>query len=124
MNKLLISILVAVLSFTIIEIPATGVPANPASIPLGSVLQAQSVHSGADLTSVGATIYDSDRLETQEDGILRVRLGKSQMDLLPSTTAEVHRLSYGYVARLFRGTLFASSPSGQTFQLLANGATI
>ncbi|MCU1343629.1 MAG: hypothetical protein JWN92_3052 [Candidatus Acidoferrum typicum] len=124
MNKLLISVLVAVLSFTLLEIPATGVPANPASIPLGSVLDAERAQLGADITFGGATIYDGDRLETQEDGILRVRLGKSQMDLLPSTTAEVHRLSNGYVARLFRGTLIASSPSGQTFQLLANGATI
>jgi hypothetical protein len=117
-------VLFAVLSITLLEIPATGVPANPASIPLGSVLQAQSVHSGADLTSVGATIYDGDRLETPEDGILRVRLRNSQLYLQQSTTVEVHGLANGYVASLFRGTVIASSPSGQTFQLLANGATI
>src|SRR5882724_3104540 len=124
MNMLIKSVAVAVLSFTFLEIPATGVPANPASIPLGSVLQAERVHLGVDITSGGATIYDGDRLETQEDGILRVRLGKSQMELRPSTTVEVHRLPNGSVASLFRGTVIASSPPGQTFQLLANGATI
>jgi hypothetical protein len=118
------SVLLAVLSFTILEIPATGVPANPASVPLGSVLQAERIHLGVDTTSGGATIYDGDRLETQEDGILRVRLGKSQMDLGPSTTVEVHRVPNGYVASLFRGTVIVSSPKGQTFQLLANSATI
>jgi hypothetical protein len=118
------SLLLAVLSFTILEIPATGVSANPASIPLGSVLDAERAQLGADITFGGATIYDGDRLETQEDGILRVRLGKSQMELRPSTTVEVHRLPNGYVASLFRGTVIASSPPGQTFQLLANGATI
>jgi hypothetical protein len=118
------SVLIAVLSFTLLEIPATGVPANPASIPLGLVLQAERTRTGVDATSGGATIYDGDRLETQEDGILRVRLGKSQMDLQPSTSAEVHRAPNGYVARLFRGTVVASSPAGQTFELLANGATI
>ena len=118
------SILLAVLSFSILEIPATCVPANPASIPLGSVLQAERIHLGVDTTSGGATIYDGDRLETQEDGILRVLLGKSRMDLQPSTSAEVHRLPNGYVASLFRGTVSASSPEGQTFQLLANGASI
>jgi len=117
------TLLLAVLSFTFLEIPATGVPANPASIPLGSVLDAERLHLGVD-ASGGATIYDGDRLETEEDGILRVRLGKSQMDLRPSTTVEVHRLPNGYVASLFRGTVIASSPPGQTFQLLANGATI
>jgi hypothetical protein len=117
------SLLLAFLSFTILEMPATCVPANPASIPLGSVLDAERLHLGVD-TSGGATIYDGDRLETQEDGILRVRLGKSRMDLQPSTTVEVHRAPNGYVATLFRGTVIASSPEGQTFQLLANGASI
>jgi ferric-dicitrate binding protein FerR (iron transport regulator) len=74
--------------------------------------------------SGGATIYDGDRLETQEDGILRVRLGKSQMELRPSTTVEVHRLPNGFVTSLFRGTVAVSSPEGQTFELLANGARI
>ena len=46
------------------------------------------------------------------------------MYLRPSTTAEVHGLSNGYSASLLRGTVVASSPQGQTFQLLANGATI
>jgi hypothetical protein len=118
------SVLLAVLSFTILEIPATGVPTNPASTPLGSVLDAERAQLGADITFGGATIYDGDRLETQEDGILRVRLGKSQMDLGSSTTAEVHRAPNGYVASLFRGTVIASSPEGQTFELLANGARI
>jgi hypothetical protein len=46
------------------------------------------------------------------------------MDLGPSTTVEVHRLPNGLVTSLFRGTVIASSPEGQTFQLLANGASI
>jgi hypothetical protein len=97
---------------------------NPASMPLGSILQAERARTGVDTTSGGATIYDGDRLETPEDGILRVRLGKSQMDLQQSTTAEVHGLPNGYIASLFRGTVIASSPKGQTFELLANGARI
>jgi hypothetical protein len=118
------SVLGLVLSFILFEIPATSMPANPASVPLGSVLQAEHARTGVDTTSGGATIYDGDRLETQEDGTLRVLLGKSRMDLQPSTAAEVHGLPNGYMASLFRGTVIASSPSGQTFQLLANGASI
>ncbi len=99
-------------------------PANPPSAPLGSVMQADRAHQGVDLTSGGATIYDGDRLETQEDGTLRARLGKSQLFMHQSTAAEVHSLSNGYSANLLHGTVIASSPEGQTFQLLANGATI
>jgi hypothetical protein len=123
-RTLSLSILVAVLSVSLIGIPTMATPANPASAPLGWVLQAERAHVGADLTSGGATIYDGDRLETQVDGTLRARLGNSQMYLRENTLAEVHGLSNGYSASLLHGTVIASSPEGQTFQLLANGATI
>jgi len=42
----------------------------------------------------------------------------------PKTVAEVHSLSNGYSANLLHGTVIASSPEGQTFQLVANGATV
>ena len=124
MRTLVRSCLVVVLSVALIGIPAMSTPANPASAPLGSVLQAERASLGADVTSGGATIYDGDRLATQEDGTLRARLGGSQMYLRPSTIAEVHGLSNGYSASLLQGTVIASSPEGQTFQLLANGAAI
>ena len=123
-QKLFLSCLAIVLSVLLIVIPSVAMPANPASAPLGWVLQAERAHVGADLTSGGATIYDGDRLETQEDGTLRARLKNSQMYLRPDTVAEVHGLANGYSASLLRGTIIASSPEGQTFELLANGATI
>jgi hypothetical protein len=118
------SALVIVVSVSLIGIPVMATPANPASAPLGWVLQAERAHVGADITSGGATIYDGDRLETQEDGTLRARLGNSQMYLRPSTLTEVHGLSNGFSASLLRGTVVASAPEGQTFQVLANGAII
>jgi hypothetical protein len=123
-QKLFLSSLAIVLSVLLVVIPSVAMPANPASAPLGWVLQAERAHVGADLTSGGATIYDGDRLETQVDGTLRARLKNSQMYLRPDTVAEVHGLANGYSASLLRGTIIASSPEGQTFQLLANGATI
>jgi hypothetical protein len=123
-QKSFLSSLAIVLSVSLIVIPAVAMPANPASAPLGWVLQAERAHVGADLTSGGATIYDGDRLETQVDGTLRARLKNSQMYLRPDSVAEVHGLANGYSASLLRGTIIASSPEGQTFELLANGATI
>jgi hypothetical protein len=113
-----------VLSTMLVGIPVMAMPANPPSAPLGSVMQADRAHQGVDFASGGATIYDGDRLETQDDGILRARLGKSQLYMQQSTLAEVHSLSNGYSANLLHGTVVASSPEGQTFQLLANGATV
>jgi hypothetical protein len=116
--------LLVVLSTMLVAIPLVAMPANPPSAPLGSVMQADRARQGADLTSGGATIYDGDRLVTQDDGTLRARLGKSQLYLQPSTLAEVHGLANGYSASLLHGSIIASSPEGQTFQLLANGATV
>jgi hypothetical protein len=116
--------LVIPLSVALIVIPAMAMPANPASAPLGMVLQADRARGGADMISGGATIYEGDRLETQDDGTLRARLSLSQMYLRPSTATEVHGLPNGFSASLIRGTVVASSPEGQTFRLLANGVTI
>jgi hypothetical protein len=116
--------LLVVLSTILIAIPLVAMPANPPSAPLGSIMQADRARQGVDFASSGATIYDGDRLVTQDDGTLRARLGKSQLYLQPSTLAEVHGLANGYSANLLHGTVVASSPEGQTFQLLANGATV
>ena len=116
--------LLVVLSTMLVAIPLVAMPANPPSAPLGSVMQADRARQGVDFASSGATIYDGDRLVTQDDGTLRARLGKSQLYLQPSTLAEVHGLANGYSASLLHGSIIASSPEGQTFQLLANGATV
>src|ERR1700737_1031033 len=105
--------LLVVLSLVLFGIPTMAMPANPPSAPLGSVMQADRARQGIDLTTGGATIYDGDRLETQEDGTLRARLGKSQLFMQPNTLAEVHGFSNGYSANLLRGTVIASSPEGQ-----------
>ena len=116
--------LVIALSASLIGIPTMAKPANRVSVPLGLVMQAERAHVGADITSGGATIYEGDRLETQGDGTMRARLGGSQMYLRPSTITDVRGLPNGFAASLLHGTVIASSPEGQTFELIANGATI
>jgi hypothetical protein len=109
---------------SVIAIPGQAMPANPASAPLGVIVQADRAQVGADITSGGATIYDGDRLETQDTGTLRARMGGSQIYLRPSSAADVHGLANGFSANLVHGTVVLSSLEGQTFQLLANGAAI
>jgi hypothetical protein len=109
------------LTMAIAIIPAV---ASPVSAPLGVIIQADRAQVGSDITSGGATIYEGDRLETQDIGTLRARMGGSQMYLRPSTAADVHGLPNGFSANLLHGTVILSSAEGQTFQVLANGATI
>ena len=112
------------LSVALVGAPAMAAPANPASAPLGVVLQAEHAQLGADATSGGATVYDGDRLQTTWTGNLRASLGGPQIYLKQNTVAEVHGLSNGFSADLTSGTVVVSSKEGQTFQLLANGAII
>lgn len=114
---------VALLSFALVGMPALVSAANPASAPLGVVLQADNAQVGADITVGGATIYDGDRLQTG-DGTLRARLGGPQMYLRANTVAQVHGLPNGFSADLGAGTVVVSSTGGQIFQLLADGVTI
>jgi hypothetical protein len=46
------------------------------------------------------------------------------MVLRQNTTADVHSFPNGFSANLNEGTVVVSSPAGQTFQLIADGATI
>jgi hypothetical protein len=116
--------LVLFLGVAMVGAPVMAAPANPASAPLGVVLQADRAQVGADLTSGGATIYDGDRLQTDVVGTLRATLGGSQLYLRNNTSAQVHVLPNGFSADLTAGTIVVSSTEGQTFQLLADGAII
>jgi hypothetical protein len=116
--------LAAALTVLMIQVPAVAAPANSPAAPLGVVVSAENSNVGAGVTTSGATIYDGDHLKTQPNSTLRVRLGSGQMVLRQSTTADVHAIPNGYSANLAEGTVVVSSPDGNTFQLIADGATI
>ena len=124
MRTFLTAFLIATLSVVLIEAPVMAAPASSPSAPLGVVLAADNAHVGAGVTTSGATIYDGDRLETPANSTLRVRLGSGQMVLRQGTIAGVHAFPNGFAANLEVGTVMLSSAEGQTFQLVANGATV
>jgi hypothetical protein len=118
------AVLIAILSLVLIESPAMAGPASSPSAPLGVVVAAENANVGAGVTTSGATIYDGDRLQTPANSTLRVRFGSDQMVLRQNTTADVHAFPNGFSANLDNGTVIVSSAEGQTFQLIADGATI
>jgi hypothetical protein len=124
LRTLLNSSLAVLLGVVMAGAPVMAAPANPASAPLGVVVQADGAMLGEDATSGGATIYDGDLLQTQGTGTLRASLGGPQMYLRQGTSAEVHRLANGFSADLKSGTVVISSKQGQAFELLADGAIV
>jgi hypothetical protein len=123
-RTLLTVVFVATLSALLMGAPALAAPASSPSAPLGVVLSAENAHVGAGVTTSGATIYDGDRLETPEGATLRVKLGSGQLVLRQLTATDVHALPNGFSANLNNGSVVVSSAEGQTFQVLADGATI
>jgi hypothetical protein len=123
-RKLLTAVVTASLSLLLIQSAVLAAPAKPASAPLGVVMAAENANVGAGVTSSGATIYDGDRLQTAANSSLRVRLGSGQMLLRDNTLADVHAFPNGFSANLGAGTVVVSSPGGQNFQVLADGAMI
>jgi hypothetical protein len=118
------AILIATLSLVLIESPVIAAPASSPSAPLGVVVAAENANVGAGVTTSGATIYNGDRLQTPPNSTLRIRLGSGQMVLRPNTIADVHAFPNGFSANLDYGTVIVSSAAGQTFQVIADGATI
>ena len=124
MPKLATTVLIASLSFVLIAAPVLAAPASSPSAPLGVVVAAENANVGAGVTTSGATIYDGDRLQTPANSTLRVRFGSGQMVLRQNTIADVHALTNGFSANLGSGTVIVSSAEGQSFQVIADGATI
>jgi len=123
-SKLFSAVLIATLSLVLIEAPVMAAPASSPSAPLGVVVAAENANVGAGVTTSGATIYDGDRLQTPANSSLRVRFGTGQMVLRQNTIADVHSFPNGFSANLNSGTVVVSSTEGQTFQVLADGASI
>lgn len=124
MHKICGTILIAISGVILFQAPVMAAPPGTPSAPLGVVLAAENANAGVDATYSGATIYDGDRLVTQDIGTMRVRLGTGQIFLHKSTSTQVHAIPNGFSADLDVGSVSISSSEGQTFQLLADGATI
>ncbi len=124
MRKLSTAVLSAMLSAVLIGAPVMAAPAGTPAIPLGVILSAENANVAAGVTSSGATVYDGDRLTTPTNASLRARLGSGQIVLRQSTSADVHAMPNGFLANLNSGTVVVSSPEGQSFEVIADGATV
>jgi hypothetical protein len=91
---------------------------------MGVVLQAQRANIGDGAATAGSTVFDGDLLQTERDGLMRVRFGSSQAAVMAGGVVLVHQSTDGFTANLTRGEVVLSSSQDQKFSLVSNGATI
>ena len=126
MHKVLRSLIGGMLVAVLVQSPAlmAAPPAVGSAPAMGVILQAQRANIGAGAATTGSTVFDGDLLQTEKDGLLRVRFGSSQAALMSGAAAVVHQSADGFAANLTRGEVVLSSSQGQKFSLVADGATI
>jgi hypothetical protein len=123
LRKVVISLLLTVLAILAHQSMAVAA-AGSVSSPLGVVLQANHAQVGASSAVTGDTLFDGDSLATENGGTLQVRFGGSQAYFLAQSSAVLHQAGTGFGATLTSGTVVLSSQAGETFHLVADGASI
>lgn len=126
MRRMLKSLVGGMLVAVLVQAPALmAAPPAAASAPaMGVILQAQRANIGNGTATTGSTVFDGDLLQTDKDGLLRVRFGSSQAALMSGGAATFHQATDGFSADLTRGEVVLSSSQGQKFNLVADGAMI
>lgn len=99
-------------------------PVQAGTSVLGVVTQATAAHFNASKVSVGATIYDGDRLSTESEGLLQFR-GAGALLYLPGLSGiTLHGLPTGTQAQLRTGSLVFSTSKAAAMEILADEAFI
>jgi hypothetical protein len=104
-----------------------GGPSHATVVPLGMVTHAERAHVGEAAATAGSTIYEGDRLSTDEGGILRVTIPTLTLQLNARTTLVVlgpARPEGDIEARLASGTLVFSAAQTGNVVVTANDALI
>lgn len=83
----------------------TGIPLPGQTAALGVVTQSIGGHLGTAVASAGATIYDGDRLDTEDKGALGLRAGTVQLSLLADTTVVMQHDEFSLTPTLERGSV-------------------
>jgi ferric-dicitrate binding protein FerR (iron transport regulator) len=97
---------------TVIACLLAGIPLPGQAPALGVVTQSLSGHLGTAPASAGATIYDGDRLDTDDKGALSLRAGTVQLSLSANTTVVMQHDESGLTPTLERGSVVFRAESG------------
>lgn len=93
-------------------------PADTA--PPAVVLQSASARLNTADAAVGTTVFDGDRIETQEKGVLSLRSGQIQLTLSESSTLWMNHENLAVTPMLQRGTVTFRAETGTGLEIRAD----
>jgi len=92
--------------------------------PTGVVLQSASARLNATDAAVGTTIFDGDRMETQEKGALSLRSGQVQLTLSEQSTVWMNHENLILAPTLQRGTVTFRADTGMGVEIKADDVRV
>jgi len=99
--------------------------ALPAQAPqTGVVLQSASARLNTADAAVGTTVFDGDRLETQEKGTLSLRAGQVQLTLSEQSTVWMNHENLILTPSLQRGTVTFRAENGEGVEIRADDVRV
>jgi len=110
----------AFLSFALLITPAWGAPATG----VGTVVSSQQAYLGAAPASVGTTVFNGDRLNTDQFGSVQVRAGAARLLLAGSSNLTWNTEGAVAAATLASGTASFSTADARAFALHVATAVI
>jgi hypothetical protein len=92
--------------------------------PAGVILQSASARLNTTDAAVGTTIFDGDRMETQEKGALSLRSGQVQLTLSEQSTVWMNHENLILAPTLQRGTVTFRSENGEGVEIKADDVRV
>jgi hypothetical protein len=90
---------------------------NPSPKALGLVVESSSATLDSTSATIGTTVFSGDALETQAGGLMRLRVGSSQLYLLAGSAATLVQPDATPQAHLLRGTVGFSTLAPNQLEL-------
>jgi hypothetical protein len=92
--------------------------------PAGVVLQSASARLNTTDAAIGTTIFDGDRMETQEKGALSLRSGQVQLVLSEQSTVWMNHENLILAPTLQRGTVTFRAETGEGVEIKADDVRV
>lgn len=120
--NILRGLVAALLSF-LLSLPAASGNATP-DPPVGVLTRAYEAHLNEMPAFAGLSVFEGERLSTESQGKLGVRIGNEVFAFSGNSSATLHRIAGGAHVDMSAGWLFFSSPADSTMEVHAAEALV
>ena len=102
----------------------SGIALPAQTAPAGVVLQSASARVNTIEAAAGSTIFDGDRMETQDKGALSLRSGEVQLTLSGQSTVWMNHENLVLAPTLQRGTVMFRAEAGEGIEIKADDVRV